>query len=120
MEVRHAHAAGETRDLGVVPLDREGDRGGSENAEIVSVVRVLPDVFSGENQVSSCRLLNSGVELISPTGTQRTQSGGATPQQRSQHRVTTSDAGQYAAPVKRPPQPAPTRRPQTRIASPNT
>ena len=49
MEVRHAHAAGKSRNLGIVPRDREKDGRVAEDAEIVAVVRVLPDVLAREH-----------------------------------------------------------------------
>ena len=67
----HADAAGVSGNLGVVPLDRKGDRSGAEHAEVVGVVGVLPDVFAGEDDILSEGLLKAGVEFIAPARAQR-------------------------------------------------
>ena len=66
MQVRYTHATRESRDLGVVPLNGKEDRRIPQNAEVISVVRVLPNVLAGEDQVSSKCLLDSGMELVAP------------------------------------------------------
>src|ERR1700730_140785 len=71
MEIRHAHTAGKSRNLGIVPCDREKDSCVSEDAEIVSVVCVLPDVLAREDQIFPECLLQSGVKFIEPAGPQR-------------------------------------------------
>ena len=43
----------------------------AEHAEIVGAVRVLPDVFGVDHQISSERLLQAGVEFVAPAGTER-------------------------------------------------
>ena len=50
-EVRYVRASRESRDLRVVPLDWEGDGRGAEDAEIVGIVRVLPDIFGVDHEV---------------------------------------------------------------------
>ena len=75
MEVRHAHTAGKSRNLRIVPRHRKKDWRVAENAEIVSVVGVLPDVFAGEDQVFPESLLKSSMEFIAPAGTQRRYAG---------------------------------------------
>ena len=75
MEVRHAHPAGKSRNLRIVPRHREKDWRVAKNAEIVSIVCVLPDVFAGEHQVFPESLLKSGVEFIAPARTQRSYAG---------------------------------------------
>ena len=71
MEVRHAAADGKAGDLGAGPLDRKGDRRVAQHAEVVGLVRVLPDVFAVHHQVPSEGLLETGVELIAPARAQR-------------------------------------------------
>ena len=79
VEVRHARAYGIAGDLGVVPLDRERDRRCAQDAEIVGVVRVLPDVLAINDQIFSERLLNPGVEFVAKAGSERSGIGGETP-----------------------------------------
>ena len=71
MKIRHAHAARVSRNLGAVPFDREGDRRCAQHAEVVGVVRVLPDVLAGEDKILSEGLLDPGVEFIAPARTER-------------------------------------------------
>src|SRR5579864_2448141 len=61
MVVGHTYPQGISRDLGIVPLDREVDRRGTHVAEVVAVVRVLPNVVSAHHQVSTQRLLQAGM-----------------------------------------------------------
>ena len=68
MEIWHAHTPRKSRNLGSVPRNREKDGGVAEYAEIVCIVGVLPDVLAGEDQIPAKRLLETGVELITPAG----------------------------------------------------
>ncbi len=61
-----------------MPLNGEGDRSVAKNAEVVTIVRVLPDVLSGKNNVLAEGLLDAGVKLIAKAGTQRRQREGRT------------------------------------------
>jgi len=61
-------APGETRNLGSVPCDREEDRRVPKNAEIVSVVGIFPNVLSRKDHIFPESLLQTGVELVAPTG----------------------------------------------------
>src|SRR6266404_9555486 len=70
VNIRDAHAARESGNLGVVPGNREEYRCVSQDAEVVSTVRVLPDVFSRKDEIFSERLLQSGVEFVAPPGTE--------------------------------------------------
>ena len=36
----------------------------AEHAEVIAIVRVFPDVFSGEDQISPDRLLNSSMKFV--------------------------------------------------------
>ncbi len=49
MEVGHAHAPGNGGNLGVMPFDRESEWSASKYAEVVSIMRVFPDVLTGED-----------------------------------------------------------------------
>ena len=71
MDIRHADAAGVAGNLRVVPFHREGDRSIAQHAEVIAVVRVLPDVLAGENQIFSEGLLEAGVKFVAPARTQR-------------------------------------------------
>ena len=71
MKIWNADAASESRNFGVVPLDRKREWSAAENAEIVCVVGVFPNVFTGENQITSECLLESCVKFISPSGAKR-------------------------------------------------
>ena len=68
MEVRHAYASRESRNLRVVPFNRKRNRSAAQHAEVVSVMRVFPDVFSGEHHILPERLLQTGMKLVAPSG----------------------------------------------------
>src|SRR5579871_6218293 len=57
MEIRHTYANGITGDFGIVPVDRESDRGCAQDAEIIGVVRVFPNVITADNRILAKRLL---------------------------------------------------------------
>src|SRR5437899_8103155 len=86
MEVRHAYAARKSRYLGPLPRNWKGNRSVAEDAEIVAVVCVFPDVFAREHEIFPKGLLESGVELIAPSGAQRSGVGRGTGEQRIQDR----------------------------------
>ena len=50
--------------LRVVPVDREGDRGVAEHAEVESIVCVLPDVLAADDGIPAEGLLEARVELV--------------------------------------------------------
>ena len=50
MEVRDFYATGKSRNFRPVPSDGEGDRGRAENAEVISIVGVFPDVLAGKTR----------------------------------------------------------------------
>ncbi len=54
--------------LGVVPVDGEGDGRVAEDAEVEGVVGVLPDVLAAEDHVLAEGLLQAGVELVAIAG----------------------------------------------------
>src|SRR5271166_2950884 len=70
MEIRHADAAGVSGNFGVVPFNRESDRGIAEHAEIVAIVRVFRDPLTGKDQVLAEGLLDASVEFIAKAGAQ--------------------------------------------------
>src|SRR5580693_1379169 len=67
VEVRHAPADCVAGDFGIVPFNREGDRRIAQHAEIVAVMRVLPNVLASQYEILPERLLEAGVEFISET-----------------------------------------------------
>ena len=95
VEVGHADATHESGNLRVVPLDREGDRRVAQHAEVVGVVRVLPDVLTGENQILAEGLLKADVKFIAPARTQRSAEGVGAAEQRVENRVAASDAREH-------------------------
>src|SRR4051794_15449042 len=95
MEIGHADAAGKAGDFRPVPRNREGDRRRAENAEVISIVRVLPDVFAREDQVLAKRLLKADVEFVTPARCQWCRILRRATKQRVQDRGVTSDAGQH-------------------------
>ena len=96
MEVGHADASGKAWNLGVVPLDRKGDGGASQHAEVVGVVSVLPDIFAGEDYVLAEGLLQAGVELVAPTRAEwRDLACRGTAKQRRQDQGITSVVSQH-------------------------
>src|SRR3981081_2135242 len=76
-----------------MPFNREGERGASEYSEVVSIVRVFPDVLTGEYQVPAKRLLQASMKFIAPAGAERSDRICRTDQKRVQHRVCASGAG---------------------------
>src|ERR1019366_1493263 len=96
MQVRYAQATRFSRNLGVVPLDREGERSVAEYSEIVAIVGVLRDPLSRKDQVVPESLLDAHVEFIAKTRTQRVPHRRVrrTGQQRIQHRIAAPDAGE--------------------------
>ena len=84
MVIRHARAQRPAGDLGIVPLDGECDRRIAEHAEIVAVVRVLPDVFAADHEIFRECLFKAGMKFISIAGR---KSGGDARDQRRDHGV---------------------------------
>ena len=70
---RHAGAQREAGNLGVVPLNREGDRRVAQHAEVVGVMRVLPDIFAIDDQEFAKGLLQASMEFIAIAGNQSRQ-----------------------------------------------
>jgi hypothetical protein len=68
MEIRHADATGESRNFRPVPCYGKGNGRSAEDAEIVSIVRVLPNVLAGEDEMLAECLLKPNMELIAPAG----------------------------------------------------
>src|SRR5579885_514029 len=95
MEIGNAHAPGESRDLRSLPLDGKRNRRCTENAEVVSIVRVLPDVLTGNDEVFPKRLLNASVEFIAPARTERGNTWRRTKQERIQYWIAASLIGKH-------------------------
>ena len=100
VEVGHRAAKRESRNLGAVPLDGESDRGVAENAEIVGVVRVLPDVFAVQHEILPEGLLQTGVEFIAKSGRDGIGGASGTSEQRVQNVIGAADAGKHQIFVK--------------------
>src|SRR6202142_1859552 len=54
----------------IIPCDRKRDWRSAENAEVVGVVRVLPDVFAVHDEIFAEGLLQAGVKLVAVAGRQ--------------------------------------------------
>src|SRR5258708_7461685 len=93
MEIRDAHTTGKSGNLGSFPCDGEEDGSIAEDAEIVCIVGVLPDVLAGEDQIFPSRLLHPSVEFIAPSGSERRRICRGTAEKRIQHQAVASDAG---------------------------
>src|SRR6202161_601953 len=66
--VGHTGAQQESGNFGVVPVDGKRDRRVAEHAEVVGVVRVLPDVLAVDDEMLAERLLQAGVKFVAETG----------------------------------------------------
>src|SRR4029077_12807331 len=66
VKFRNGGANGVARNFGVVPFHGEENRGVSEDAEVVAVVGVLPEVFGIHNEVFSEGLLEADVKFVAP------------------------------------------------------
>ncbi len=64
MIIGHAHADGGSINLRALPCNREENRCVAERAEVISVVRVLPQVVGVHHDVFSKGLLKAGIELV--------------------------------------------------------
>ena len=71
MEIGHADARVEPTDLRVVPPNRKENRRVQQVAEVVSVVGILPEVITVDDQVSPERLLKSRMEFVALPGANR-------------------------------------------------
>src|SRR5271156_3918709 len=106
MVIRDIRTDGVARDFRIVPLDGESNRGGAEDAEVVGVVRVLPDVLAVYHQIFSEGLLQAGVKLIAIAWSKRSGcAGGATLalgcEQSADDWVQAPDAGKHQVLVER-------------------
>src|SRR5207248_3056013 len=69
-EVGYADTRGRSGNFRIVPRDREEDRRIPQDAEVVGIVGVFPNVLAGENHIFSERLLQAGMKLVAPAGRQ--------------------------------------------------
>src|SRR5271154_3388494 len=76
VEIRDIRTDGIARDFRIVPLDGESDWGSAQDAEVVGVVRVLPDVLAVYHQIFSEGLLQAGVKLIAKAWSKRSSCAG--------------------------------------------
>ena len=68
MEIGHLGVQGIAGNLGVMPVDGEGDGRVAQHAEVEGVVGVLPDVLAADDDVLAEGLLQAGVELVAEAG----------------------------------------------------
>ena len=101
MEVRDTHAASVSGNFGVVPLDGERDWRAHQDAEVVAIVGIIPNLLSGENQIMTEGLLKSGVEFIAPAGAEGRRTERVTTKQGIQHNRAASRAGEHQIFVER-------------------
>ena len=95
MEIWYAHAAGISGYLRPLPFHRKRDRSVAQDAEVVAVVRVLPDVLARENEITSESLLNASVELIAKARIERRYTWHRTAKKRIQHSIRAPGAGEH-------------------------
>src|SRR5579864_1455143 len=96
MEVRDTHPARISRNLRPLPFHRKCDRRIAENAEVITIVGVLPNVFAGEYEIPSKCLLDSRMKLVAPAWSQRRRlTRFKAPKKRVQHRVAAPDTGKH-------------------------
>ena len=93
-KVGHVGAECVAGDLGVVPVDGEGDGGVAEDGEVEGVVGVLPDVVAGEDEVLAEGLLQAGVELVAEAGLEGGGDAGGAEEQRREDGVSAALAGE--------------------------
>src|SRR3979411_2894425 len=71
MAVWQAHADGRSIDLRTLPCNGKEDRSVAKRAEVVRVVRVLPQVIGVHDEELPKSLLKAGIELVTLTGANR-------------------------------------------------
>jgi len=89
--IRHAHSSREARDLRPVPRDRKKDGSVAENAEVVRVVCVFPDVLAREHKILPEGLLNPHMKFVSPPRAQGRRAGSGAAEKRVQDGVIAAD-----------------------------
>src|SRR5579864_1017718 len=95
MIVRHTHAARVSRNLRPLPFHGKRDGSVAQDAEVVAVVRVLPDVLAREDEITPESLLNSGVELITKARIERRYTWHCTAKKRIQHGIGAPRTGEH-------------------------
>ncbi len=90
---RHLDVQSIARNLGVVPIDGEGDGCIAEHAEVERVMGVLPDVLAAEEYILTELLLQAGMELVAETGCEGSRCAWAACEQWIQHRIRATAAG---------------------------
>ena len=106
MKIGDVRADRIARNFRIVPLDGESDRRGTQDAEVVGVVRVLPDVLAVNYQIFSEGLLQAGVKFIAKTGSKRRGCAGCATlalgcEQSADDWVQAPDAGKHQVLVER-------------------
>src|SRR5579862_2739134 len=115
MEVWHTHPSRISWNLRARPFDRESDRSRAEDAEVVGIMGVLPDVFAGEHHITPERLFNAGVELVAPAGRKRGDVRRGAEQKRIQDGIAASLVGKDQVLIEGCLENASVRNPQDRI-----
>src|ERR1700733_4606 len=104
VEVRHAAADRKPGNLRAGPLNGKCNGRVTQHAKIIGLVRVFPDVFAVQHKIFSKGLLETGMEFIAPSWTQRRScdawSDGAR-HERGDHLVVASQAGKHQVLIER-------------------
>jgi len=73
MQIRHANPTCESGNFGSIPGDWEENWSVAQNAEVIRIVSVFPDVLAGKNKIFANRLRPSRVKLVTPSRAQRSR-----------------------------------------------
>src|SRR5438876_10441937 len=92
VKVRNTHPASKSRNLRSIPRDGEENGRISENAKVIRVMGIFPDVLARENQVLPKSLLQACMEFIAPARSERSRIGGRATQKRVKHSIVAADA----------------------------
>ena len=95
MIVRDLRVESIARDLGIMPVDGEGDGGIAQDAEVEAVVGVFPDVLAADHHIFAEGLLESRMELIAETRLHGSGNAGAATEERIEDGVRAAGAGEH-------------------------
>jgi hypothetical protein len=84
-----------------MPVDGKGDGCVTQHAEVESIVCVLPDVLSADDDPLCDGLLKSRMKLVAKTGMQNWGDAGSAVKQRRKHSIRASFAGENQVLVER-------------------
>ncbi len=94
MVVRYVGSQRKPRNFRIVPLHREEDGRVAENAEVIAIVRVFPDVLGVHNEVFAKCLLEAGVKFVSESRIKRCSYLCGTSEDVAKNHIETSGAGE--------------------------